>query len=274
MFIKNSENHFNMPKKRKILVTSALPYVNNIPHLGNIVGSVLSADVFARAMRMLGNEVLYICGTDEYGTTTEAKALEENTTPQKICDKYFEIHKNVYKWFNISFDHFGRTSKPNHTKIVQDIFKKVQKNGFITEEETEQVYCKQCDKFLADRFVVGKCPYCNYTDARGDQCDSCGRLLTPTELESPACSIHGTRPELRKTKHLFLKLDKLQPQLEKLFKNQSKDDWSSNAIKITEAWFKEGLKKRAITRDLKWGVPVPHKGFENKVFYVWFDAPL
>lgn len=262
-----------MPKARKILVTSALPYVNNVPHLGNIVGSVLSADVFARAMRLEGNDVLYICGTDEYGTTTEAKALEEKTTPQKICDKYFEIHKKVYDWFNIEFDHFGRTSKPNHTKVVQDIFKKVQKNGFITEDETQQVYCKQCDKFLADRFVVGKCPYCKYIEARGDQCDNCGRLLTPVELESPACSIHGTRPELRKTKHLFLELEKLQKDLEKWSKKNSKE-WSQNAINITNAWFKDGLKKRAITRDLKWGVPVPYKGFENKVFYVWFDAPI
>ncbi len=264
-----------MPKSRKILITSALPYVNNVPHLGNIVGSVLSADVFARAMRITGNQVLYICGTDEYGTTTEAKAIEEKTTPQKICDKYFEIHKNVYKWFNISFDHFGRTSTKNHTKIVQDIFKKVNKNGYISEEDTQQVYCRQCDKFLADRFVVGKCPYCDYVDARGDQCDNCGRLLTPTELKSPACSVHGTRPELRKSKHLFLELDKLQPQLEKWFRKQSKDGkWSTNSINITEAWFKEGLKKRAITRDLKWGVPVPYKGFEDKVFYVWFDAPI
>jgi methionyl-tRNA synthetase len=264
-----------MPKKRKILVTSALPYVNNVPHLGNIVGSVLSADVFARAMRLLGHEVLYICGTDEYGTTTEAKAQEEGLTPQQVCDKYFVLHKKVYDWFNISFDHFGRTSKKNHIKITQDIFKKVYANKYIVEEETEQVYCKQCDKFLADRFVEGKCPYCNYTNARGDQCDNCGNLLDPKDLLSPSCKFHGTRPELRKTRHLFLDLEKLQPQLEKWVKKQSKDGaWSENAIRITNAWFKEGLKKRAITRDLKWGIPVPLKGFENKVFYVWFDAPI
>ncbi len=261
-------------KNKKILVTSALPYVNNVPHLGNIVGSVLSADVFARAMRLANNEVLYICGTDEYGTTTEAKALEEGTTPQKITDKYYEIHKKIYSWFNISFDHFGRTSTKNHTRIVQDLFKKVLKNGYISEEETEQVYCRRCDKFLADRFVIGKCPYCGNINARGDQCDSCGNLLDPKDLISPSCSIHGTRPELRKTKHLFLELDKLQKELEGWFKKQSMENWSSNAIKITEAWFKDGLKKRAITRDLKWGVPVPYKGFENKVFYVWFDAPI
>ncbi len=262
-----------MPKSRKILVTSALPYVNNVPHLGNIVGSVLSADVFARAMRMLGKEVLYICGTDEHGTTTEAKAIEEHTTPQAVCDKYFKIHKEVYDWFNISFDHFGRTSKKNHHRITQDIFQKVYKNGFISEDEVQQVYCRECDKFLADRFVEGKCPYCDYVDARGDQCDNCGKLLTPVELKAPRCKIHGTRPELRKTKHLFLELDKLQPQIEKWAKKQ-KSNWSENAIRITDAWFKEGLKKRAITRDLKWGIPVPLKGFENKVFYVWFDAPI
>ncbi len=261
--------------KRKILVTSALPYVNNEPHLGNIVGCVLSADVFARAMRMLGNEVLFICGIDEHGTTTEAKAIEENSTPKLVADKYFKIHKKVYDWFNISFDHFGRTSKKNHHKITQEIFKKVLKNNYITEEETEQVYCRECDKFLADRFVTGKCPYCDCIDARGDQCDVCGKLLTPSELESPACSVHGTRPELRKTKHLFLELEKLQPMLEKWSANQSKEGkWSQNTINITNAWFKEGLKRRAITRDLKWGIKVPYKGFEKKVFYVWFDAPI
>lgn len=265
-----------MPKsKKKILVTSALPYVNNVPHLGNIVGCVLSADVYARAMRLLGREVLYICGTDEHGTQTEVKAIEEKLTPQQICDKYFKIHKEIYEWFNISFDHFGRTSKKNHHLITQDIFKKVEKNGYIVEEETEQVYCKECDKFLADRFVEGKCPYCSYVDARGDQCDSCGKLLNPTELLSPRCSVHGTRPEIRKSKHLFLNLEKLQPQLEKWVAKQSKSGkWTENAIQMTNAWFKEGLKKRAITRDLKWGIPVPYKGFEKKVFYVWFDAPI
>ncbi len=261
--------------QKKILVTSALPYVNNAPHLGNIVGCVLSADVFARAMRSEGKEVLYISGTDEHGTQTEVKAVEEGLTPKQICDKYFKIHKEVYDWFNISFDHFGRTSKKNHYKITQDIFKKVLDNGYIVEQEMDQVYCKQCDKFLADRFVMGKCPYCDYVDARGDQCDNCGKLLTPIELDSPRCSVHGTRPELRKSKHLFLDLEKLQPQLEKWVRKQSLEgSWSENTIKITEAWFKEGLKKRAITRDLKWGIPVPYKGYEDKVFYVWFDAPI
>jgi len=260
---------------KKILVTSALPYVNNVPHLGNIIGSVLSADVFARAMRSSGEEVLFICGTDEHGTATETKALEEGLTPQQISDKYFKVHKQVYDWFNISFDHFGRTSKKNHHKITQDIFKKVDDNGYITEDETEQVYCKKCDKFLADRFVEGTCPYCKFTEARGDQCDSCGKLLNPVDLNSPNCTTCGTRPEIRKTKHLFLDLEKLQKELEKWVGKQSKDGkWSDNAIRMTNAWFKEGLKKRAITRDLKWGIPVPKEGYEDKVFYVWFDAPI
>jgi len=261
--------------KKKILVTSALPYVNNVPHLGNIVGSVLSADVFARAMRNQGEEVLYICGTDDHGTAIETKAQEEGVTPKELADKYFKLQSDIYKWFNISFDHFGRTSKKNHHKITQEIFKKVNENGYISEEETEQVYCKKCDKFLADRFVTGKCPYCKNIEARGDQCDSCGKLLDPVDLESPACSTCGTRPEIRKTKHLFLDLEKLQPALEKWVKTQSKKGkWTENTIKVTNAWFKDGLKKRAITRDLKWGIPVPYKGYENKVFYVWFDAPI
>lgn len=260
---------------KKILITSALPYVNNVPHLGNIVGSVLSADVFARFNRSIGNETLFVCGTDEHGTATETKAMQEKLTPKEICDKYHKIHKDIYDWFNISFDIFGRTSDPKHVKITQDIFLKLHENGYITENEVEQLYCEKCDKFLADRFVEGTCPHCGYADARGDQCDNCGKLLDTKDLIGPKCKIHESRPIIKKTKHLYLDLKKIQPELENWVGDQSKaGSWSANAITTTNAWFREGLEPRAITRDLKWGVPVPLEGYTDKVFYVWFDAPL
>lgn len=262
-------------KTEKVLITSALPYVNNVPHLGNIVGCVLSADVYARFNRSFGNDTLFICGTDEHGTATENKAIEEGLTPQQICDKYHKIHKEVYDWFNISFDHFGRTSHKNHQKITQEIFLSLYNNGYIISDVVEQLYCETCKKFLADRFVFGDCPHCGYNDAMGDQCDKCGKLLTPQELKNPKCKTDKSTPVLKKTKHLFLDLEKLQPKLEAWVDTQSKiGSWPANAITTTEGWLKTGLTRRAITRDLKWGVPVPLEEYKDKVFYVWFDAPI
>ena len=264
-----------MVEKQKILITSALPYVNNVPHLGNLIGCVLSADIFARFKRLQGNEVLYICGADEHGTATETKAKEANVTPKELCDKFYSIHKDIYKWFNISFDHFGRTSEENHVKITQDLFKAVEKNGYVKEQIVKQPFCEKCNTFLADRFVRGTCPHCNYEDAGGDQCDECGKLLNPEELINPRCKVDGTTPIFKETNHLFLNLDKLQPILEKWVDKQSVvGNWTQNTIRTTQAWFKEGLKSRAISRDLKWGINIPRKGFEDKVFYVWFDAPI
>lgn len=261
--------------KEKILVTSALPYVNNVPHLGNIIGAVLSADVFTRFMKSTGRECIYICGADEHGTATEVKAAEEEITPEKICDKYYKIHKEIYEWFNINFDIFGRTHTREHIKHTQNIFLKLYENNFISEEEIEQHYCEKCKRALADRFIEGICPKCNYENARGDQCDRCGALLTPEELIEPKCIICEKSPKKKLSTHLFLELDKLQPLLELWIEKRKKEGfWTENAIRTTYAWFKEGLRKRCITRDLKWGVPVPLKGFENKVFYVWFDAPI
>lgn len=260
---------------KKVLITSALPYVNNVPHLGNIVGCVLSADVFARFNRSIGNDTLFICGTDEHGTATENKAQEEGLTPLQICDKYHKIHKEIYDWFNISFDHFGRTSHKNHHKITQDIFLNLYKNGYVTSDIIEQLYCETCQKFLADRFVYGTCPYCSFDDARGDQCDKCGKLLNPQELKAPKCKTHKTTPVFKKTKHLFIDLEKLQPKLEEWVEAQSvKGFWPQNAVTTTESWLKVGLTRRAITRDLKWGIPVPLEEYKDKVFYVWFDAPI
>ena len=262
-------------KKERILVTSALPYVNNVPHLGNIVGAVLSADVFARFCRSIGHEIIYICGTDEHGTATETKALEEGVTPKEICDKYHKIHKDIYDWFSISFDSFGRTSTKEQTEITQDIFLKLHKRGYIKEDEVEQLYCENCKKFLADRYVEGECPFCGYNDARGDQCDSCGKLLNAVELKNPRCKICNEKPIIKTSEHLFIDLPKLEPKILDWLDKRSEDgQWSSNAKTITYAWIKEGLKKRAISRDLKWGIPIPLEKYKDKVFYVWFDAPI
>ena len=259
---------------KKRLVTSALPYCNNVPHLGNLT-QVLSADVFARFCRSRGYETLYICGTDEYGTATETRALQEGVTPRELCDKYHKIHSDIYKWFNIDFDYFGRTSTPLQTEIVQHIFKEVEKNGYITEREMSQLYCPHCQRFLADRYVKGTCPHCGSENAKGDQCDDCGKLLEPTELVAPKCSVCGTTPEVRTTKHLYINLPKALPLLQKYMDKASVEGfWAKNAIQITNSWIRDGLQERCITRDLKWGIPVPKEGFEDKVFYVWFDAPI
>uniref|UniRef100_A0A8D0A0J9 Methionine--tRNA ligase, cytoplasmic n=1 Tax=Sander lucioperca TaxID=283035 RepID=A0A8D0A0J9_SANLU len=261
--------------KRNLLVTSALPYVNNVPHLGNIIGCVLSADVFSRYGRLRGWNLLFVCGTDEYGTATENKAREEGLTPQQICDKYHAIHSSIYKWFQIDFDFFGRTTTEKQTEIAQDIFWRIHKHGFLIEDTVEQLRCEKCQRFLADRFVEGICPHCSYPEARGDQCDKCGRLINAVELREPQCKVCRQTPVVRSSKHLFLDLPKLEPQLEQwLEKSTSTGDWTANAKQITRSWLRDGLKPRCITRDLRWGTPVPHPDFKEKVFYVWFDAPI
>ena len=259
---------------KRRLITSALPYVNNVPHLGNCI-QVLSADVFARFCRSRGYETLYVCGTDEYGTATETKALEEGKTPRELCDYYHTIHEEIYKWFGINFDNFGRTSTPQQTEIVQQMFKDVYKRGFIKENTIEQLYCSNCERFLADRYVRGTCPHCGYEDAGGDQCEHCGSLLEPTELINPRCKTCGSTPILKSTKHLYIDLPKIQKEYAPWMEKASVEGkWAKNALQMTQAWIRDGLHERAITRDLKWGIPVPLKGFENKVFYVWFDAPI
>lgn len=256
------------------LITSALPYVNNIPHLGNLI-QMLSADVFARFCRSRGYDTLYICGTDEYGTATETKALEVKKTPRELCDYYYQQHDEIYKWFDIAFDKFGRTSNQECTEITQSIFKSLDDNGYIKEHTNHQLYCHHCNMFLADRFVRGVCPKCGYEDARGDQCEKCGSLLDPTELKSPRCSTCGSTPEGKDTKHLYIDLPSISSKLDEwMTKTSQEGKWSENAIKITKAWIRDGLNERAITRDLKWGIPVPKAGYEDKVFYVWFNAPI
>lgn len=270
-------NYFSLPKagQRNVLITSALPYVNNVPHLGNIIGCVLSADIFARYSRLCGYNTLYVSGTDEYGTATETKALAEKLTPKQICDKYFEIHNSIYRWFGIGFDYFGRTTTPEQTEIVQEMFLDLHKAGFIETQVVEQLLCQKCDRFLADRFVEGTCPQpgCGYEDARGDQCDGCGKLVNAIELINPRCKECNSSPVTRQSNQLFIDLPKIEPKLREWIDTVD-HLWTNNARVITKAWLKEGLRSRCITRDLKWGIPVPLAGFESKVFYVWFDAPL
>jgi methionyl-tRNA synthetase len=259
---------------KKRLVTSALPYVNNIPHLGNLI-QVLSADVFARYCRLAGYETLYICGTDEYGTATETRAREEGITPRELCTRYYTVHDDIYRWFNISFDKFGRTSTRKHTEITQHIFWKLYENGYINEHTIEQLYSEESQMFLADRYVRGTCPNCGYEDARGDQCESCGKLLDPADLINPRSILDNSTPVMRKTSHLYIDLPAIRPELEEWIKTASvKGQWARNAVQMTQAWIRDGLKERGITRDLKWGIPVPLQGFQDKVFYVWFDAPI
>lgn len=199
--------------------------------------------------------------------------MEEKVTPEELCRKYYKIHKEVYDWFDIAFDSFDRTSTAQHTEICQSIFTQLYENGFLFEKEAEQPFCEKHGKFLADRFVEGTCPHCAYEDARGDQCDKCGKLLDPKELINPRCKVDGATPVIRTTKHIYLSLDKIQPDIERWSSESSvKGGWSKNAKIITESWLKEGLKARGITRDLDWGVPVPLPGYENKRMYVWFDA--
>ena len=266
-----------LPKEgeRNILITSALPYVNNVPHLGNIIGAVLSGDVYARYCRLRGYNVIYICGTDEYGTATETKALEEGTSCEDICTKYFKQHSTIYDWFQIKFDLFGRTSTPVHTKITHHVFNSLYENGFFFEQGVEQTFCEKCNRFLADRYVEGTCPLCNFPDARGDQCDSCGKLINPIELKNPKCKICKSTPIVKSSQHLFLDLIKLQEKTSDFVDESSpKGNWTGNAAAIAKGWLHEGLKARCMTRDLKWGCSVPLESMKDKVFYVWFDAPI
>ncbi|MFZ8855842.1 MAG: class I tRNA ligase family protein, partial [Candidatus Nanopusillus sp.] len=248
-----------MKGKDIVLITSALPYVNNVPHIGNITGSLLPSDIFARYNRLKGNIVFYLCGTDDHGSTTEVEAIKRKKKPEEIVKFFHNVHKEIYKWFNFSFDQFSQTSNNLlHYKIVQELFIKAYINGYIVEKEVELPYDPEWNKFLADRFVVGKCPYCGYENARGDQCESCSRLLDPKELIDPKNSITGNKIIFRKTKHLYLNLTKLEDKIKEYLESK-KGIFTDLAITMSLSWIREGLKERSITRDLSFGVPVPYK---------------
>ncbi len=253
----------------KYLVTAALPYVNNEPHLGNFIGSLLPADVYARYLKMSGHECIYVCGSDEYGTTTEMKASAEHITPKELTDRNYKIVNEGYRHMGCRPDIFSRTSNPAHTRIVQGIYERVRDNGYTYEKEIEQLYCETDRRFLADRFVEGTCPHCGYARAKGDQCESCGKVLEPTELVGPKCTLCGNAPVRRRSSHVFFALSKLTPEL---YVFVEKQDWFASAKNFALSWIKEGLEDIDIQRDIKWGVPIPEK--ESGVLYSWFDAPI
>ncbi len=259
---------------KKQLITSALPYVNGLPHLGHLVGCLLPADMYARYLRERGNDVLFVCGTDEHGTVSEVGAAKENMDVADYCKKYHDRHAALYQGFDLSFDSFGSTSSDQNKEMTYRIFKKLDENGLISEKTTKQVYCPDDNRYLPDSYVMGTCPHCGYEKAKGDQCESCTKLLDPTELIHPKSVLSGSdKIEIRETKHLFLQLPKLEKDLSDWIETK-KGVWPDIAYSIAKKWLKEGLQERGITRDLKWGFSVPKEGFENKVFYVWFDAPI
>jgi len=254
----------------KYLVTAALPYVNNVPHLGHLLSTLLPADIYSRFLKLRGEECIYVCGTDEYGTTTEVAAIKEGVTPKQLTDKYFKIHKEGFAKLDCKPDIFSRTSDPEHTKLVQEFYEQVKKNGYIYKKEIEQLYCEHDKRFLPDRFVEGTCPNCNYERARGDQCENCGKVLEPTQLVNPRCITCGKTPYAKKSEHVFFSLSKLEEKLYSWIEKQ--DHWFANSKNFALSWIKEGLEDRDISRDIKWGVPIPD--VPNQVFYSWFDAPL
>ncbi|SDM93750.1 methionine--tRNA ligase [Actinacidiphila guanduensis] len=261
------------------LITSALPYINGIKHLGNMVGSMLPADVYARYLRQRGHEVLYICATDEHGTPAELAAKEAGLPVDVFCAQAHDAQKAVYDGFALAFDHFGRSSSAQNRDITQHFARKLHENGFIEERAIRQVYSLADERFLPDRYIVGTCPHCGYDKARGDQCENCTRVLDPTDLIDARSAISGSSAlEVRETKHLFLLQSKLAGEVEAWIDANSAE-WPTLASSIARKWLTEGLQDRSITRDLDWGVPVPADTWpelaaEGKVFYVWFDAPI
>ena len=264
----------------RILITSAIPYINGIKHLGNLVGSQLPADLYARYNRLRGNEVMFICATDEHGTPAELAAAKVNKPIQQFCAEMYKIQKKLSDGFNLSFDHFGRSSSDENKKLTQYFAGQLNKNGLIKEVNEKQIFSKMDKRFLPDRYIEGTCPACNYENARGDQCENCTKQLNPTDLLEPRSAISGSKDlEIRETTHLYLQQSKLKNDLDKWIK--SKKDWPILTTSIAQKWLHdgEGLQDRGITRDLDWGVPVKNgeedwPGMEKKVFYVWFDAPI
>lgn len=259
--------------KRK-MITAALPYANGPVHIGHLAGVYVPADVYARLNRRLGRDVAFICGSDEHGIPITIRAKKEGVTPQEIVDKYHAIIKQSFEDLGISFDEYSRTSSENHHRTSQEFFLKLHENGKFTEEISEQYYDEQAGEFLADRYITGTCPNCANENAYGDQCEKCGATLSPTELINPKSALSGNVPVLKPTKNWYLPLDEYENFLNEWIIEGHKDDWKTNVYGQVKSWLNDGLKPRAMTRDLNWGVPVPLPGAEGKVMYVWFDAPI
>lgn len=261
-----------MSSFKRTLVTSALPYANGPIHLGHLAGCYLPADIYTRYQRHRRQDIIHICGTDENGVPITIRAEKEEVSPQEIVDRYHQNIAESFQQFGISFDNFSRTSLPIHHRMAQEFFSKINRLGFIEPRVVKQLYCDHCQRFLADRYIEGTCPNCGTPGARGDQCENCGHWLEPTSLVDPICKICNGTPRVRKTKHWFFRLDAFQDRLQTWLAD--KTQWKSNVKEFTRGWLDEGLKPRAITRDLQWGVPVPLKEAQDKVLYVWFDAPI
>lgn len=257
---------------KKYLITSALPYVNNQLHIGHLIGCLLPSDVYARFCRAMGRDVLYIGGSDEHGTTSEIGAARENMPVEEYVEKYRAKHLDAVRDFNLSFDHYGRTHTPQHEKLIHELFSRLEQQGMIEERVSKQPYSVDEKMFLADRYVIGTCPRCKYDHAYGNECEKCGASLNPNELINPHSAVNPASPvEMRETKHLYFKVSAVQDKLRKWV--DSRVGWPKTATAIAYKWLDEGLHDTPITRDLKWGIPVNKPGYEDKVFYVWFDAP-
>lgn len=259
---------------KKYTITAALPYTNGPIHIGHLAGVYIPADIYARYKRLKNNDVAFICGSDEHGVAISIKAKKEGTTPQEVIDKYHQIIKKSFEDFGISFDNYSRTSLPIHHKTASDFFRKLYEQGDFIEEVSEQLYDEKAEQFLADRFVMGTCPKCSNTEAYGDQCEKCGTSLNATDLINPKSTITGTTPVLRQTKHWFLPLERYDAFLREWILEGHRNDWKPNVYGQVKSWLDDGLKPRAVTRDLDWGIPVPVENAEGKVLYVWFDAPI
>ena len=259
---------------KRYTITAALPYTNGPIHIGHLAGVYIPADIYSRFLRIKGNDVLFVCGSDEHGVPITLKAKKDGINPQDVVDKYHKIIKDSFVDFGISFDNYSRTSSKIHHKTASDFFTKLNDNNHFTKIESEQFYDESEDQFLADRFIIGTCPKCHNTECYGDQCEKCGASHNAIDLINPKSSITGLSPELKKTTHWYLKLDSHQSFLEDWILKSHKSDWKSNVYGQCKSWLDDGLKPRAVTRDLEWGVPVPLETAKGKVLYVWFDAPI
>ena len=260
--------------KKRFTITAALPYANGPIHIGHLAGAYVPADIYSRYLKLKGNDVVFICGSDEHGAAIPIRAKKEGVSPQEIIDKYHFMIKDSFLEFGISFDNYSRTSSKIHHETASDFFKELNQKNIFIEKESEQLYDAKENQFLADRFIVGECPKCGYKEAYGDQCESCGSSLNATDLINPKSKLSGNKPVYKKTKHWFLPLNNFESFLKKWFLVDNEKTWKTNVFGQVKSWINEGLKPRAITRDLDWGIPVPLKGAEDKVLYVWFDAPI
>jgi methionyl-tRNA synthetase len=262
-----------MSKFKRTLVTTALPYANGPVHIGHLAGVYVPADIYVRYLRLKGEDVLHIGGSDEHGVPITLKARNEGVTPQDVVDKFHNLIKDSFETFGISFDIYSRTTSKMHHQTASEFFKKLYDNGEFIEKENDQYYDEEAGQFLADRYITGACPHCSNSGAYGDQCESCGTSLNATDLINPKSMISGSTPVMRKTKHWYLPLDKHQEFLEKWILKDHKE-WKPNVYGQCKSWLDQGLQPRAVSRDLNWGVPVPLEGAAGKVLYVWFDAPI